>query len=62
MKSLWFGTTTLMGLLALMSGLLTGAAASPGAAAPIDGSLVLTFKPRPGKGPEVSPPFRILFW
>jgi hypothetical protein len=56
MKSLSFGTTALMGLLALMSGRLTSAAA------PVDGSLVLTFKPRPGKGPEVSTPFRTLFW
>ncbi|KAL2858621.1 hypothetical protein BJY01DRAFT_241950 [Aspergillus pseudoustus] len=36
-----------------MSRPLTGAAASPGAVAPVDGSLVLSFKARPGKGPEL---------
>jgi hypothetical protein len=55
MKYLSIGTTALMGLLTLLSGSghLADAAPSPGTA-PADGSLVLSFKARQGKGPEVS--------
>jgi hypothetical protein len=53
MRPLALGTTTLMGLLSLISLPLADAAASPGAA-PVDGSLVLSFRAKQGKGPEVS--------
>ncbi|KAJ0423098.1 hypothetical protein BJY00DRAFT_310695 [Aspergillus carlsbadensis] len=52
MRPLALGTTTLMGLLSLISLPLADAAASPGAA-PVDGSLVLSFRAKQGKGPEL---------
>ncbi|KAL2818555.1 hypothetical protein BJX63DRAFT_429056 [Aspergillus granulosus] len=52
MRTISFGTTALMGLLALLPAPFADAAAPLGIA-PADGSLVLSFKARRGKGPEL---------